>query len=82
MTTVTSTMYALRMNYGSRTHKFATLEDALDVAEMLGYHSHYECDDGRVFIYRDDEERDADVDGGGEHGAIVPVVETDEIECC
>jgi len=47
----------------------------------MGYHSHYECDDGRVFIYRDDEERDADVDGGGEHGAITTVVETDEIEC-
>ena len=80
MTTVTTTTFALRI-HGLRNNTFATMSDALEWAVTMGYHSHYECDDGRVFIYRDDEERDADVDGGGEHGAITTVVETDEIEC-
>jgi hypothetical protein len=72
------TTYALRMNSGWG-NTCATLADALEWAATLGCHSHYLCDDGRVFVYRDDAERDADISGGGERGAIEEIEEIEEI---
>ena len=67
--------YALKMNSGV-THLFADLESALGWAkEWEGVNAHYECSDGRVFLYADDEERDADKNGGGERGAVEKVAE-------
>ena len=61
----------LKMNNGVN-HEFAALEYALEWAlNWEGIHSHYECSDGRVYLYRDDEERDADWNGAvGERGVI------------
>jgi len=67
--------YVLKMNNGV-THEFADIELALEWAlNWEGIHSHYDCSDGRVFLYADDEERDADENGGGERGVIEEVAE-------
>jgi len=74
--------YTYKVELNSGTQKtFYDIQDALSFCVMLGYHSHYRCDDGRTFIYRDDQERDADTNGGGERGAIEEIEEIEEIFC-
>ena len=72
--------YLVKLNSGTQ-ETFCDFADALIFCIMLGYYSYYRCDDGRIFVYRDDEERDADTSGGGERGAIEEIAETEDNFC-
>jgi hypothetical protein len=78
--TVTHRTYRLSMTDGT-THDFGDLDLALDWAlEHHGCHSSYECEDGRVLLYADDEAMDADETGASAMGAIEVIEEQEELE--
>jgi hypothetical protein len=81
MTIITHTSYRLSMTSGE-THDFGDLGDALDWAlRFHGCHSSYDCEDGRVLLYQDDEAMESDESGGAAAmGGIDPVHEEEEYD--
>ena len=75
---ITHTTYRLSMTNG-KTHDFGDLDRAIEWArEWHGCHSEFECEDGRVLLYADDEARDADESGGARAMGAIDVIEEEE----